>query len=312
MKVFFLILKGIAVGGANVLPGVSGAVLAVILRIYDKLIESVNNLFVELKKSLKFLIPVGIGMAIGVLAVGEALDFFLVRFSLQSSGFIAGLMAGSLPFIQSQASAKKPDKAKNTAIKTKFEVIRYKPYFYAITVAAAAVVILLALFVPGFETVTEAEGVYFSVVFAIHLFVGGVFAAMAMIVPGVSGAMVLMLFGLFPTVMHTITLIRQYLMSPFDFELLGSIFIIVVPLGFGIVVGILLGSKVIALLLKKFRSATYFAILGLVFGTIFAIFNAPETYQSHDEITPLLIIITAVTFICGMVVSLIFGRKKFE
>ena len=81
MKILFLILKGTVVGGANVMPGVSGATLAVILRIYDTLIESINNLFKDMKKSLKFLVPVGIGMVIGILAIGELVNFLLLRFS---------------------------------------------------------------------------------------------------------------------------------------------------------------------------------------------------------------------------------------
>lgn len=302
MKILFLILKGMAVGGANVMPGVSGATLAVIFRIYDTLIESINNLFSNMKESLKFLIPVGLGMVAGILAVGETIDFFLGRFSMQTAGFIAGLMAGSLPFIYSQCVLKLQN---NNNTDGGRKISKY----FLFTVASAAFIILSALFAPSTEA-TAADGVTFSVGLAVLLFAGGVFAAMAMVIPGVSGAMVLMLFGLFSIAMHTLSSIREYLMSPTDFELLGSILTVVLPLGFGIVAGILLGSKLISMLLEKYHSATYFAILGLVFGTIFVIFNDPATYYSHDEITGGLIFFTVITFVGGAVMSLVLGKRK--
>ncbi|MCL2225719.1 MAG: DUF368 domain-containing protein [Defluviitaleaceae bacterium] len=296
MQVLFLFLKGIAVGGANVMPGVSGATLAVIFRIYDRLIESINNLFSDMKESLKFLIPIGLGMVVGILAVGEAIDFLLVRFSMQTGGFIAGLMAGSLPFIYSQCILEEDGK-------------RDKRYIL-FAVAAAAFIILITLLAPEGDRDAVFEGATFNAALAAHLFIGGLFAAAAMVVPGVSGAMVLMLLGLFPIAMHTITNIREYLMSPTNLELLTPILAVVIPLGIGIVAGILLGSKLIAILLKKFHSQTYFVILGLVFGTIFVIFNDPATYQSHESVTPLLIAFTAITFICGAATSLLLGKRK--
>jgi len=297
MKNFLiLILKGTAVGGANVMPGVSGATLAVILRIYDELIKSINNLFTDMKNSLRFLIPVAIGMVVGILAIGELANFLLLRFSLQTGGFIAGLMAGSLPFIHGQAVLKS-DAKKNFAAPN---VFAFRNYFIAI--AAAFLIIFISLFAP--EKTAEAQSAEFSAGLAAFLFVGGAVAAATMVIPGISGAMVLILFGLYPLVLHTITEIREYLMSPTNFQLLGEILVVVLPLGFGIVAGIFLGSKIIALLLEKFHSATYFAIFGLVLGTVFAVFKNPATYQSHETISAGLIVFTMITFLCGTFVSL--------
>jgi len=285
-----LALKGIAIGAANVVPGVSGATLAVIFRVYDKLIESINNLFKDMKKSLKFLIPLGLGMGIGILALGSVLDFFLQRFSLQSGAFIAGLMAGGIPFIHKMALSK--DKKKS--------------YSYAVTVVSAIVIILLALFVPARDIYVDVQ---FSFGLVALLFVGGILSAGALMFPGISGAMVLILLGIFPVAIHTISLIREYLMTPFDFSLLTPILIVVVPIGFGLVVGVLLTSRLIAFLLEKHHGTTYFAIIGLIFGTIFVVFNDDATYQSHAEITPVLIIFAVIAFIVGMAISLKLGKK---
>jgi len=290
LQYILLTLKGIAIGAANVVPGVSGATLAVIFRVYDKLIESINNIFKDMKKSLKFLIPLGIGMAVGILALGSVLDFFLQRFSLQSGAFIAGLMAGSIPFIHKMALSK--DKKKS--------------YSYAVAVAAAIIIILLSIFVPAHDVYVDVQ---FSIGLVALLFAGGVLSAGALMFPGISGAMVLILLGIFPVAIHTISLIREYLMTPFDFTLLTPILIVVVPIGLGLVVGVLLTSRLIAFLLEKHHGTTYFAIIGLIFGTIFVVFNDDATYQSHAEITPMLIIFAVIAFAVGMAVSLTLGKK---
>ncbi|MCL1788630.1 MAG: DUF368 domain-containing protein, partial [Defluviitaleaceae bacterium] len=141
------------------------------------------------------------------------------------------------------------------------------------------------------------------------LFIGGVLTAAALMFPGISGAMVLILLGIFPVAMHTISLIREYLMTPFDFTLLTPILMVCVPIGLGLVVGALASSRLIAFLLKKHHGITYFAILGLIFGTIFVLFHDDATYASHEAITPLLVVFAVIAFAVGAAVSLALGKK---
>jgi len=286
-------LTGIALGAANIVPGISGATLAVIFRVYDRLIESINKLFTDMKKSLLFLVPVGLGMVIGILVVGTVLDGFLDRFSFQTSAFIAGLVAGGIPFIHSQAISKDGK----------------KPAYYVIAIIAAIIIILLALVVP--TPSVEAAG-EFSIGFAALLFFGGMVAAAAMIIPGVSGAMMLMMFGLLMVVMNTISLITEYLRTPLDFGLLMPIIQVALPLGLGMAAGILLASKLIAYLLEKHFTVTYFVILGLVFGTIFAVFSDSRTYENIDVMTAPIIIFGILAFIIGMVIALILGKPRAD
>ncbi|MCL2284728.1 MAG: DUF368 domain-containing protein, partial [Firmicutes bacterium] len=196
MQYLFLALKGTAIGAAMLVPGVSGATLAVIFRVYDRLIEAINKLFTDTKKSLQFLIPLGIGMVVGLLALVSALDFFLQRFSLQTGAFIAGLVAGSIPLIHRIALSKDVK----------------KPYSYPIAVAAAIIIIALSLFVPTQDVYVDVQ---INIGLMVVLFVGGIFSAGALMFPGVSGAMVLLLFGIFHVAIHTLNLIREYLMTPF-------------------------------------------------------------------------------------------------
>jgi len=286
-----LLAAGFALGAANIIPGVSGATLAVIMRLYDRLIDSINGLIKEPRKSLLFLLPVGFGMVIGIITVGSLIDGLFVRFSFQTIAFITGLMAGSIPFIYEQATSKDGK----------------KPVFYTATVLAAALIIALALTTPAADVSAASD---FDVGQAVLLFVGGVLAAAAMVIPGASGTMVLLLMGLYPTTMRTLSQVRMYIASPFDFGQLPPIIVVAAPLGLGMAFGVLLASKLIAVLLKKHFCLTYSIIIGLMLGTIFTVFKSPQTYQSvQNGMTATLFLFGAAAFMAGTAMSLLFGKR---
>jgi len=283
-----LFLKGTAIGAANIVPGISGATIAVILRIYDRLISSVNNLFSDTKKSLKLLIPVGIGMAAGIVALAEAINFLLANYNFQTLAAIAGLMAGSLPFIHREAIGKGTKRI----------------HLYFITLVFVSALILFG-FVATPATVGTDE-VRLSFGFMAYLFVGGGIAAATMIVPGVSGAIVLTLLGLYPLVINTIAQIRAYLTDPSNFALLPPIFMVVIPLGIGIIFGIIACSRLIGVLLNRFLRGVYAAILGLVIGTIIIIFMGLD----FGGLSTGLIVYSTISFLCGTIVSLVLGKRR--
>jgi putative membrane protein len=285
MQYLLLIFKGVFIGAANVMPGISGATLAVVMRVYDGLISSINNVFSQTKNSLKFLVPLGIGMGVGILLLGGALDWLFDRFGLQAVALIAGLMAGSVPFLHGKAR----EGAKSPAVG------------YAVAVIACAAIVLLELFATAPAAYPGGE---FSVGFALWLFLGGGAAAAAMVIPGVSGAMVLMLFGLFPLTVHMIAEAGQWITRPTDFELLLSVVRVATPMGLGIVAGLLLCSRLVAFLLARWHSGTYFAIVGMVFGTVFVMWNNLGEISAGAGG----VVAAVLLFIVGCVTALLLGK----
>lgn len=279
------------------MPGISGATLAVIFRVYDRLIASINGLFKDFKGSLQFLVPFGLGMVLGIVAVGSVISILIGMFSFQSAGFIAGLMAGSIPFLYGTAISNKSGDSRPRQSKA--------PYF-ASAACAALIIALLAVAVPTPELYIEGSLGFGAMVL---LFFGGLLAAAAMVVPGVSGAMVLILLGIYPLAMDTINRIREYLSAPFSFELLPPILQVVIPIVLGIIPGILLAGKGISLLLEKYFTLTYFFIIGLVLGTVFALFADERTYQS-GEVTALSVVAAVAAFVIGALLALRLGRQK--
>ena len=290
MKALIVGLKGIAVGAANIMPGVSGATLALVFGIYEKLVASINELFLAPKQSLRFLLPLGVGMAVGIIMFGSLVDSLLGSFPLESRLFIAGLMVGSLPHVH----------------KVALQGERPKNFYYLVSALSAILISALVIFAPSPNLNLDVTP---SVAFLAYVFIGGVFAAAALMIPGISGAMVFILFGLYPIVMNVIAQLREYLFSPASIELLPPIIMIAAPMGIGIIVGILLCSKLISVLLRKFHVPTYFVIIGLIIGSIVALFGI-DTLEIHELFPPrevLSIVFALVSFILGCAASIIIG-----
>ncbi len=241
MKHIALIFKGMLFGIANLIPGVSGGTMAIVTGVYEKLLDSINNLFKKFKASIIFLLLFGLGAVIAVLAGAKVLEWGLKYFKLPISLLFIGLIVGSLPTIT------KPIKNQT------------KPIHYLFMVLAFALVIGL-LYIPFPEVVSGSLQFYDYLL----LVVCGFLASIAMVVPGISGMMMFYLFGYYETIMTAIS-------GLIKFTSFGSSFLILLPVGIGVIIGIFTAAKAIAYLLKKFPIATYSAIIGFVIGSIFAI-----------------------------------------
>ena len=257
------------IGASNVVPGISGGTVAVILGVFDPLIQAINDLFKRPKSSFHFLVTVGIGMLFGILLLGSLIDYLFRLYSFQTGCFLAGLVAGSVPLVYK--------KARNYPA---FATIDFRMFF--LTFLGILAVVLITLFKTAPEV---SNNISLNLNLICLLFVGGFFAAAMMIIPGISGAFILMLFGIYSLVISVIVQIKDFILSPTDLEMLPAIFSVLIPLGCGVLAGILVMTRFLGYLLKKYHSPTYFLILGLIIGTIFSVLIDPLTHQSYDTLT---------------------------
>jgi putative membrane protein len=241
MKHIALFFKGMLFGIANLIPGVSGGTMAIVTGIYEKLLDSINNLFKKFKLSILFLIVFGLGAVVAVLAGSKVIEWGLKYFELPISFLFIGLILGSFPAI------KKPIKNK------------MKYYHYIIMLIAFLIVIGL-LFIPFPDVVEQSLKFYDYLI----LVVCGFMASIAMVVPGISGMMMFYLFGYYDTIMGAISGLTKI-------ASLGSSILVLIPVGIGVVIGIFTAAKAIAYLLNRFPIATYSGIIGFVVGSIFAL-----------------------------------------
>ena len=236
------ILQGMVVGIANIIPGVSGGTMMVAMGLYDKLIHSITHLKSEFKESMKLLIPIFAGAGIAIIALSRLFEFLLATYPIPTNFAFCGLIAGSLPFIF--------QKVKGHSV----TVGKMIPFFIFF-----GVVILMAVL--G-EDGGSAADVSFGLVNVIKLLGVGIIAAATMVVPGVSGSMMLMLLGYYDTIIETINDCIDALIQ-FNMTELLRVVGILAPFGIGVVVGIFAIAKLIEFIFKKAEIHAYYGSLHL-------------------------------------------------
>lgn len=268
------ILQGMVVGIANIIPGVSGGTMMVAMGLYDKLIHSITHLKSEFKESMKLLIPIFAGAGIAIVALSRLFEFLLATYPIPTNFAFCGLIAGSLPFIF--------QKVKGHSV----TVGKMIPFFIFF-----GVVILMAVL--G-EDGGSAADVSFGLVNVIKLLGVGIIAAATMVVPGVSGSMMLMLLGYYDTIIETINDCIDALLQ-FNMTELLRVVGILAPFGIGVVIGIFAIAKLIEFIFKKAEIHAYYGIIGLILASPIAILM--KTDWSGASV--LLLAISVVTFAAG-------------
>lgn len=271
-------LQGMVVGLANIIPGVSGGTMMVAMGLYDKLIHSITHLKSEFKESMKLLIPIFAGAGIAIIALSRLFEYLLEYHPIPTNFAFCGLIAGSLPFIFKKVKGHPVSVGK---------IIAFLIFF--------AIVILMA--VMG-ETDGNTADVSFSIVNMIKLLVVGIIAAATMVIPGVSGSMMLMLLGYYDTILKSINSFIDALIA-FDIQALLVQCSILVPFGIGVVLGIFLIAKLIEFIFSKAEIHAYYAIIGLILASPIAILLKVD----WSGFSVLNLAVGIVTFVAGWFVA---------
>ncbi len=290
MRFILDLIKGAFIGVANIIPGVSGGTMAVSMGIYDKLIGSINRITKEFKKSFITLLPIIIGMVAGIGVFSFIIPHCLSNYSFQTCMCFIGLIVGGIPAIITST--------KDSLVKEKRHI---NPVHVILFLIFAAIAVFMAVASPESK---GADSLNPSLGLIIKLVVMGIIASATMVIPGVSGSLVLMMLGYYSGIIGTISLFLTAI-KDFDGAVLGKCVLILVPFGIGCILGILLISKLITWLLSKFESFTYCGILGLIGASPFAILYKME----NPVFTPLTVIVAIVLFTVGAVFTYLFGKK---
>ena len=282
------ILRGVVIGVANIIPGVSGGTMMVSMGIYDTLIHCITHLFKEFKKSILTLLPYAIGMLVGILALASVISWGLENYPLPTNTLFIGLILGGLsPLL------KKIDKKKINAA------------------AIIAFVLLFALIIwMGFQnkdSIQNADTIEMNAVQMLLMVVMGVIASGTMIIPGVSGSLVLMLLGYYKAVTGALKTVASGLVH-FDFAALGQPLLMLIPFVVGIVLGIFGVAKAIEWLTNKYPTATYCGVLGLVVASPISLLIQTDMSGASFVI----VLISIITFAAGFAGAFLLARGSKE
>lgn len=274
-------------GIANIIPGVSGGTLALTLGIYEKFINAISHFFKNFKENLKFLIPIFIGIILSILTMSNVISYSFNHYALGTTLLFMGLVLGGIPMLLGKVKGTK----------------EVKSFFsYIIFIITFAFVMILAfseeIFGAGLSSVT----LNISMSGLLMMFIVGVIAASTMIIPGVSGSLVLMLLGYYTPIIEAIKEFTHF--DNFTVNLFNLGFF-----GVGVLVGIVLVAKLIEWLFKKYETKTYFGVLGFIIASIIAIPVSVIHEYGFFTFDILSIIIGIVLFILGSFIGFKLGEK---
>lgn len=277
------ILKGMVIGIANIIPGVSGGTMMVAMGIYDKLIHCITHLFSEFKKNVLFLVPIVIGMGVAIIGSSFGIEMLFEKFPIQTNLLFIGLIVGGLPAIWKNV--------KGSSIKAG-HIVAFFVFF--------AVVVIMALM--G-DTEGNAADLSFHLVNVLKLFGVGVIAAATMVIPGVSGSMMLLLMGYYNPIL---TAINDFMRSLAALDMDGILkgIGILAPFGIGVVVGIFAIAKLVEIIFAKFPLYAYWAIIGLIVASPIAII-AMGTF-------PAITVVSVITGVIALVIGFVIAMKLGE
>lgn len=232
MHTLQIILSGLAVGGAMTVPGVSGGSAAMILGIYDRLIDSVGSVFSRPKESLPLLLKFTVGACAGFLIIARLISFLLTTpAEIPLRFFFLGAVAGGIPMIFRKA-----------------EIRRLTGGSTALILTGVVAVLLLSTIPEGLFSPNNG-----GIAASLLQLCGGLLLAAALVLPGISASHMLYMLGIYDDVMEKLA----------EFDLLAML-----PLMAGALVGTFLTARVLQKLFQSHAAGTYLVILGFMLGSL--------------------------------------------
>lgn len=263
MSFIYLFFVGVLAGSAMITPGVSGAVVAVILGVYDKMINALTNLFKDFKKNFTFLAILGIGILIGAVWFSNVIMFLYERHETVTKFAFIGLILGGVPYLFKEIK-KKDKKINYLALGTTF-------LFSIILWISSKTIFTLDL-----DANTSS-----GIISIINLFLAGMIYSVGKVIPGISGSFLLIIIGMYEYVLSVIAHPVTIGLTELDK---------LIPFIIGLVTGIVLLLKLINYLLNKHFGLTYSIIIGFVIGSVPAII--PNLELSSNLITGMIIMVS--------------------
>ena len=253
MSLFGLFFVGILIGTAMIVPGVSGAVIAVIFGVYDKLILALNNLFKDFKKNFIFLLVLGLGILIGAIWFSNILIFLYEKHGVITRFCFVGLILGGIPCLFKM-------------VKVKNGKINYMALFITLMFS-----LLLWIISNKYLSINLSHTSGYIIRDTINLFLSGIIYSIGKVIPGISSSFLLVIVGMYEFVLSVIA-------HPISFGLINIKRVI--PFILGLILGIVVLLKIISSLIEKHFSIIYSVIIGFIIGSIPAmlplLFNTVE------------------------------------
>ena len=278
-EVIISIVLGFFIGLSVIIPGISGTTIAIVMKVYDKLLYSFANLFKRFKICFIFLLPIGIGVIFGFLIGLVIVKLLLERFPFPTICMFIGLMAGTYPIIQKEI---KTHKANGKRIS-----------LFTVGILLPIAISLITIFITTERTLDNLNFWHYL------MFLGvGILIALTQIMPGLSATALLIVLGYYTVLLESIGI------EMFTKLNVLAVFAVMVV---GLVIGIVLFSNIIRRNLMHHRVSFFYLICGLSLGSMISVFTGGECFEIYKTITAsnwyIIILPGIATFIVGFILT---------
>ncbi len=267
------VFYGMIMGMANVVPGVSGGTMAVILNFYDRLVSILSLKKEILKKNIKFLIFLVIGALIGIIGLSNIMKLCLTYYSQETYFGFIGVIFGSIPLLYSHIQVVQHAKKQDWL-------------FFLVTFA----LMIALMFANGDKSGGTIHFTELTPISFIALFSAMTIAAFTMIIPGISGSLLLIIMNMYRNI--------------YGYAIPNLIIPLCIPILLGAIFGIVAGSRLVSYLMNNYKRPTYLAILGLMVGSVFQIFPG-FSFDLHG-------LFSVFSFLGMFLIVLWFSKKQIQ
>ncbi|MCD8195292.1 MAG: DUF368 domain-containing protein [Coprobacillus sp.] len=260
------LLSGLLMGISAAIPGISGGTTAVILQIYDDIVDAVNHFFKKFKNAMIVLIPVLIGVIIGLIPCFYLFDLALEYFAFGLICIFAGLIIGCFPSLTDQV---KGAKVRPTHIVSLIVA-------FAFSLSIGVISVQFSLNEAMADVFANPQWWFYLIILGV-----GLLASFSVAVPGISGSMLLLILGLYDNIVNYFVDFFRNISSVSAGEV-GQFLLVILMIVIGFIIGVWGISKLMSIFLKHWRVGTYYAIIGFVAGSLVTLFynnNIVEYYQ---------------------------------
>ena len=265
-EIFMSLLVGVFIGLSVIVPGISGSAIAIIMKVYDKLMYAFANLFKKFKTCFVFLLPILVGIVIGFGAGFVLVKLLIEKIPFITICFFVGLMIGTFPLLFKEIKGEK--------------ITKKRSVLFSLGVIIPIVITVISLFVSTNNTLLDIQPWHYI----LFLFIG-ILISITQLIPGLSATVLLMIFGYYTA-----------LIGGIDRELFSNIKLIFVyvTLVVGFVLGILIFSKGINKLLNTQKIPFYFVICGLSVSSVISVFLGSDCVSIYNSWTDVNAVSTAM------------------
>jgi len=275
-------------------PGVSATILAIVMGFYEELLGAINRFGENRRGNAAYLGAFLLGVCVGAVAFSWAAVFLLARFPIPVMLFFTGLLAGSVPLVASKAAGRPP---------------RFAAGELALAAVFAAALVALSL---GAGAATVEPGYAFgsmTLPLVLLVLLAGIINGATLVIPGLSGALILLVMGLYPLLVHSISSVALYAANPGNLGLLAEIAAVLLPYGIGALAGCLGMARVMEKLMRGFYRQVHAAILGLVLGSVAVLLIDPLAAFTGGGIGAVTAAAGLAAFAGGFAAAAVVGRR---